>query len=118
MDASSVASEKHIEKVMGQLRVQALEDLPRDVRKRTLKEARVIAHNDVFGVGHEKDGQGNPIEQGLGSAGNQTAQSIAAYEKYCRDEPDYEKHLARMKLELGKSNIKRAAKARADADDE
>lgn len=69
---------------------------------------------NVFGFDHKKDEQGNPVEQGIGSAANQTANSINAYIKYAKYEPgyvkeEYEKSLARMRAELTACNKQRAA---------
>ena len=51
----------------------------------------------VFGVDFKRDRHGKPIEQGIGSASQITANHISAYEKWCKDEPDFERHLARMR---------------------
>jgi hypothetical protein len=58
---------------------------------------------------HKLDRSGKPIEQGVGSANNQSANSIAAFEKYCSHQPDFERELARMKKELAASNERRAS---------
>lgn len=41
---------------------------------------------NVFGHDHKKHKDGTPIEQGRGSPGNQTRQSIDAFKKYGRPE--------------------------------
>jgi hypothetical protein len=64
---------------------------------------------NVFGLDHKVDARGNPIEQGRGSAMNQTQQSIDAYRKWGKDEIDYEKHLRRMEKELEQSEARRKA---------
>ena len=72
---------------------------------------------NVFGRDHKKDRQGNPIEQGIGSAANQTANSLAAYNKYCNPnnpkavdpDPNFEENFKRMKAELAACNEIRAA---------
>ena len=69
---------------------------------------------NVFGHDHKTDRHGNPIEQGRGSASNQTAQSLAAYRKYGRDELGYAENLKRMEGELAASD-KLRAEARAAA---
>jgi hypothetical protein len=68
--------------------------------------------DNVFGVDHKKDRKGNPIEQGIGSPGNQTRNSIEAYAKYTRDEPEVKaKNIERMERELAESNERRRAAA-------
>jgi len=69
---------------------------------------------NVFGVDHKKDRAGKPIEQGLGSPGNQTRQSIEAYRRWNQSEPDYERNLARMEKELEASQARRASEAKAN----
>lgn len=72
---------------------------------------------NVFGHDHKKDRQGNPVEQGIGAPGNQTANSLAAYRKYCNPanpkaaDPDqnYVENLKRMQEELAACNETRAA---------
>jgi hypothetical protein len=68
---------------------------------------------NVFGHDHKTDRQGNPIEQGFGSPGNQTANSIAAFRRYHSQDPDFEKNVARMEKELVASNERRKAEAPA-----
>lgn len=75
-------------------------DTPAHLRKGLLKEADQQAKNDVFGVDHKTDRHGNPIENGLGSAGNQTRPSLEAYKKYHKSDPDYEETLKRIEAEL------------------
>lgn len=76
---------------------------------------------NVFGEDAQKDRRGNRKEQGLGSAGNQTQQSIDAYIKNQTErrvggpEPDFEKHLERMRAELVASNAARAAQRERSA---
>lgn len=77
----------------------------------------VAVENNVFGADHKKDKKGNPIEQGIGSAGNQTANSIKAYKKYCDPsnpkaadpDPNFAVNLKRMEAELAAANEVRAA---------
>jgi hypothetical protein len=69
---------------------------------------------NVFGRDHKTDRQGNPIEQGIGSSGNQTRNSINAYKKYGKYEADFtpEKFAAdvkRMEAELAVCNEAREA---------
>ena len=125
MEAVSVASQKFVEKMLAERKVESLDMMPKDVRKHIRKEARRIAMEDVFGVGHKTDKSGIPIEQGVGAPGNITQQHIDAYVKAQTDskirpggpEPGYEDHLARMRRELAECNARRAA-ARTDDDDE
>jgi|SRR6516162_1115337 hypothetical protein len=72
---------------------------------------QAIADN-VFGVGHRTDKNG-PQEMGLGSKDNQTRTSVEAYRKWGKDEPDYERHLARLEKELIESQARRAAAVKA-----
>ena len=60
----------------------------------------------VFGANHKTDRFG-PIEEGRGSARNQTRQSIEAYRRHGKDEPDYKENLARMEKELAETNERR-----------
>jgi hypothetical protein len=62
---------------------------------------------NVFGIDAPKDKNGNRQEQGRGSSGNQTKQSIDAYKKWGRDEPDFERTVARMEKELVASDARR-----------
>ena len=61
----------------------------------------------AFGATHEVDRLNRPIEQGRGSARNQTRQSIEAYRRHGKDEPDYKENLARMEKELAESDARR-----------
>lgn len=123
MTAVSVASNKFIDSQLAARKVESLDMLPRDVRKEIKREAKRIAENDVFGVDHKKDRNGNPIEMGLGAAGNITQQHIDAYIKNQTErsangpEPGYEENLARMRKDLAECEARRVA-ARANDDDE
>jgi hypothetical protein len=68
---------------------------------------------NVFGVDAPRDKSGNRTEQGIGSAFGQTRNSIDAYKKFCKDEPDFEKNVARMERELEQSNARRKVEAAA-----
>jgi hypothetical protein len=74
---------------------------------------------NVFGHDHKTNKHGDPIEQGHGAPGNQTANSVAAYVKYCgpgRDraaEPGYEENLKRIQAEFAKCEEARKAKVQA-----
>lgn len=67
------------------------------------EEARTVFGHDAVKTRH------GYIEQGYGSAKNQTRNSIEAYKKYCSHEPDFEKQVARMECELAAADARRAA---------
>jgi hypothetical protein len=108
-DSFSVQAQEHIQKVLGQLNVASIDQLPPDVRRKLMREAREIATGNVFGVDHKKDRNGTPIEQGVGSSGNQTRASIDAYIKYNSGAPDYQETLARMEKEYAECQVRRQA---------
>jgi hypothetical protein len=80
-------------------------ELPSDAIKRYYEEEA----RTVYGVDAKKRRDGSYIEQGHGSAHNQTRNSIEAYRKYGSAEPEYEKNLARMQKELAEADARRAA---------
>jgi hypothetical protein len=84
--------------------------LPPDAIKQYYADER----RNVFGFDHKVDRSGKPIEQGIGSPGNQSRNSIEAYRKYHSHEPDFEKTLARMMRELAESDARRAAERRVE----
>ena len=63
---------------------------------------------NVFGHDAKKV-KGQYVEQGFGSAINQTRNSIEAYRKYHSGDPDFAETLARMERELVETNRRRAA---------
>jgi hypothetical protein len=63
----------------------------------------------VFGEGFKRDRNGVPIEQGLGSESQMSANSIEAYKKWCKDEPDFDRHLARMQKLLDEQRAQRTS---------
>jgi hypothetical protein len=83
----------------------AADQLPRDYLERHFAAVK----QNVFGHDHKVDAKGNPIEQGKGSAMNQTRQSVDAYRKWGVNEIDYERHLKRMEAELAKCDERRRA---------
>jgi len=85
-------------------------ELPPDAIKQYYADER----RNVFGFDHKVDRNNKPIEQGIGSPGNQTENSIAAYKKYHANDVDYERTLARLQKELDESNARRAAERRID----
>jgi hypothetical protein len=85
--------------------------LPRDYLERYVEAVR----KNVFGFDYQTARNGDPIEQGIGSPLNVTANDIAAYKKYGKDEIDFEKHLARKEklfAEQEESRKKQAVAAR------
>jgi hypothetical protein len=67
----------------------------------------------IFGENYRVDKLGRPVESGLGSSENQTTQSVSAFRKWCVNEIDYEKTLARLERELVESDARRKAEAAA-----
>jgi|SRR5665213_3229576 len=67
---------------------------------------------NVFGHDAKKV-KGQYIEQGMGSAKNQTRNSVDSYKKYHKDDPDFKEQLARMEAELVESNKLRAKRRAA-----
>ena|ERR1700761_4545771 len=72
---------------------------------------------NVFGVDAPKDRKGFRLEQGIGTPGNMTANSIAAYIKYHGPhslvpdpEEEFNKNVARMRADLAKCDAERNAK--------
>jgi hypothetical protein len=100
MEAVSISSLAYIDKQVAMLKISSIDHAPPDVRKSILKEAKRIALGDVFGVDHKTDRNGQPIEQGLGSASQPTRQSVEAYRKYCKEEIGYIEHLTKMEKAL------------------
>jgi hypothetical protein len=80
-------------------------ELPADAIKQYYLDER----RNVFGFDHRLDRSGKPIEQGIGSAGNMTRNSIEAYRKYNSHEIRFEENLARMEKELAAADERRAA---------
>jgi hypothetical protein len=123
MQDFSVSAEKHVQKQLANLNVQTLDQLPKEMRKQLLREARQIARNDVFGHGHKTTKDGTPIEQGLGSHENPSPQSIEAYirpqSRPWRDspEPGYEEHLKKLRARLAEVDAVRRAQAKTEEED-
>jgi hypothetical protein len=120
----SISSQAYIEKQLGAHGVASLDMLPAHVRKEIRLGAKKIARQDVFGIDHKTDRNGNPIEQGVGAKGNQTQQSIDAYIKNNTErspngpEPNFEETLARMRKDLAESEARRRAEQSTIDDDE
>jgi hypothetical protein len=68
--------------------------------------------NNVFGEGHQVDSKGVPVEMGYGSPGNETANSVAAYEKWGRNDANYERVLAKKRQNLAECDARRAKAGR------
>jgi hypothetical protein len=66
---------------------------------------------NVFGQDAPKDRHGNRKEQGLGSAHNQTQQSVDAYKRWHKGDSDYAETVKRMETELAASNARRKSEA-------
>lgn len=124
MEAASIRAVKYVDSQLQARKVESLSLLPKEIRRQIKAEARRLATEDVFGVGHKVAKDGTPIEQGMGSAGNMTQQSIDAYVKYQTDkrfrekpEEGFEENLKRMKAQLAECNARRRAEADDDDDD-
>jgi hypothetical protein len=91
----------------------AADQLPKDFITRHIDAVDA----NVFGADAPKDRQGFRLEQGLGSAGNMSQQSIDAYIKNQTErraggpEPGYEDNLKRMRAQLAETEKKKDAKA-------
>jgi hypothetical protein len=80
-----------------------------ELPKSAIKDHFEAEARNVFGADAKKKGK-MYIEQGIGSPGNQTRNSIEAYRKHGKGEADYEANLARMEQELKDSNDERRRK--------
>jgi hypothetical protein len=124
MEAVSIRSMQYVEKQLQIRKVETIDLLPKEIRKEIRKEAKRIATEDVFGVGHATAKDGTPIEQGIGAKGNVTQSCIEAYIKNQTErsksgpEPGYEENLARMRKELAECEARRAAERRLANDEE
>ena len=91
---------------------QELDELKAKVAAGELPPDAVKQHFDAearntFGHDAKRRRDGSYIEQGVGSPGNQTRNSIEAYKKYCSHEARFEETVARMERELAESNERR-----------
>jgi hypothetical protein len=84
-------------------------ELPPDAIKKYYEDEA----KNVFGFDAVKTKNGY-VEQGYGSAKNQTRNSINAYKRFCSHEPEFEKTVARMEKELAESDARRAAERRPE----
>jgi len=89
--------------------LQQKHDTPRQLAEQIQHQADQRALVDVYGEGFKRDKNGKPIEQGRGSPGNQTRQSVDACERWRKNDPDYHDNLARMKRELAACEAQRKA---------
>lgn len=121
-DEFSVAAERHMAAALNNLRLQSLDDAPKEIRQRILKEARDITNKNVFGEGH-KTKKGVPQEQGLGSHANPTRNSIEAYIKTQTErrlggpEEGFEENLKAMRARLTEVEEEKRAKKKDAGDD-
>jgi hypothetical protein len=108
IEAYSVEGEKFLEKKLADLRVDSLDALPVTLRRQIRKDKLRIDLAHVFGADCKFDEDGNPIEQGIGSSGNQTIHSINAF-KASHDVtlPAHADALKRMQAELAACEEKR-----------
>jgi hypothetical protein len=90
---------------------------PIDLQRRMAKDAERLVERDTFGEGFRRDKNGKPVEMGRGAPGNQTAESIRAYEARCKHEPNFVEVLARMRKELAECDARRAAERAARSPD-
>jgi hypothetical protein len=91
------------------------DNVPPHVRKQMMADAKRQVEIDTFGHGFQRDRQGRPLEQGIGSLAHPSQQSIDAYIKEQTErrpggpEAGYEEHLAKMRQNLSVYLAKRAA---------
>jgi len=90
---------------------------PIDLQRRMARDAERLVERDTFGEGFQRDRNGRPIEQGRGSDANMTAESVAAYERWCRDEPNFVETLAKKRKLLAEAEARRAAERAARGSD-
>ena len=94
------------------LTAEELETMRLQIETGQLPPDAIAQHFDcvqknVFGFDFKKDRNGKPIENGLGSARNQTRNSVESYRKWGIGEADYEINLQRMEKELAVANERR-----------
>lgn len=64
----------------------------------------------VYGHDSKVDDEGNPVEQGIGSAQQPTLNSIEAYKRWHKDDSDFKDSLARMEAAYAEFIAARKAK--------
>jgi hypothetical protein len=73
-----------------------------------------VLRKNVFGHDYKVDPKTNlPLEQGLGSPQNETLNSVQAYERWGKSDPNYERNLARKQQNLIECQERRAKAAKA-----
>ena len=75
--------------------------------KNAIEQYYLDQETAVFGEGFKRDAQGRPIENGKGSPSQPTAQSLEAYKKYAKSEPNYQENVQQMEAALAAHNAKR-----------
>lgn len=87
------------------LNMEELDGLQSMIDKGELPPDFIERHFDavdanVFGVDAPKDKNGQRLEQGLGSSRNQTRQSIDAYKRWHKGEPNFDENVKKMEAQL------------------
>jgi hypothetical protein len=72
-----------------------------------LAQCAEAAAQATFGHDYKRDRRGEPIQQGVGSPGNMTRQSIDAYRRWHSQDEDFQKNLAIMEKQLLECNERR-----------
>jgi hypothetical protein len=99
--AWSVAKQNLLDKIKS--------DTPKVLADQIRKQAEERALIDTYGEGFKRDKNGKPLEQGLGSADNMTAQAVDAYERWGVNDPNYHEHLALLKRQFATCQERRKA---------
>lgn len=119
MQAWSVAAQKLIEQSYS-----TKLGLTDQQRKELRKEAKKRALSDVYGEGFKTDRNGEPLEQGIGAAGNGSSHDAESYKRYhgpSRDNPQGEpgwEETYKAKLKNAQETAAKRAKQRSDDEDE
>ena len=112
--SDSIEGMQYVQKQLSNYKVNDLKELPVHIRRAIRKEKQRIDLAHVFGPDHKKDKDGRPLEQGLGSAQNQTRQSIKAFDKYHdMTTPENKAALERMEREFAECEKRRRIEAAA-----
>jgi hypothetical protein len=90
--AFSVAKEQLLHKIR--------HDTPPAIAKQIRQQAEAKALVDVFGEGFRRDKNNKPMEQGIGTPDNMTSSAVDSYEKWGKNDPNYNEHLAELKRQL------------------
>lgn len=90
---------------------EELNELRAEGGEQAVKEHYENETKNVFGYNYQTDPKtGAPIEQGIGSPAQPSANSVAAYERFCRDQPNFAATLAKMKSDLAAFEAKRRSR--------